>query len=131
MGDSAQTQSGRGFRRKRRMAEKVVQTEGLTKFYGKHLGLADLDLEVYQGEVFGYLGLNGAGKSTTIRMLMDFIRPTRGRAWLFGLDTRRDSREIRRHVGYLPGELDLYDNLTGQEMLRYASNLRGGVDWAF
>lgn len=113
------------------MTENVVLAEGLTKFYGKHRGLVDLDLEVFQGEVFGYLGPNGAGKTTTIRMLLDFTRPTRGRASLFGLDARRESRETRRHVGYLPGELELYDILTGEEFLRYASNLRGGVEWAF
>ncbi len=112
------------------MGEDVIHAENLTKFYGKQRGIIDLSLEVSRGEVFGYLGPNGAGKTTTIRTLMDFIRPTRGRASIFGLDTRRRSREIRRHIGYLPGEMALYENMTGGDLLRYLGNLRGGVDWA-
>ena len=113
------------------MTDKIIRAEGLTKFYGKHRGVVDLTLEIQQGEVFGYLGPNGAGKTTTIRMLLDFIRPSRGGASVFGLDTRRHSREIRRSVGYLPGELALYENMTGGELLRYTGNLRGGVDQSF
>ena len=83
------------------------------------------------GEIFGYLGPNGAGKSTTIRMLLDHIRPTRGTGTVFGLDIRRDSVEIRRNIGYLPGEFALYDHMTGRAMLQYFANLRGGVDWQY
>ncbi|MBI2874795.1 MAG: ABC transporter ATP-binding protein [Firmicutes bacterium] len=113
------------------LGEAVIRTHKLTKWYGKHRGVIELDLEVRQGEVLGYLGPNGAGKTTTIRLLLDFLRPTAGRAEVFGLDPRRDSIEIRRRTGYLPGELALYGNLTGQEFLRYAARLRGGVDWDF
>ena len=83
----------------------VIQTKKLTKFYGRHRGLIDLDLEVQPGEVFGYLGPNGAGKTTTIRLLLDFIHPTQGRAEIFGMNARTESLEIRRRVGYLSGEL--------------------------
>jgi ABC-2 type transport system ATP-binding protein len=113
------------------MGEAVILTEGLTKFYGKQRGVIELDMEVQQGEVFGYLGPNGAGKTTTIRTLLDFIRPTHGRATVFGQDTRRHGREFRRRIGYLAGELALYNNLTGSEMVRHAGYLHGSLDWAF
>ena len=113
------------------MASSVIHTEGLTKFYGKHQGLVDLDLEVSAGHVVGYLGPNGSGKTTTIRLLLDFIRPTRGRAEIFGMDTRAHSVDIRRRIGYLPGELETYDNLTAREMLIHFAHLRGRVDWRY
>lgn len=111
------------------MNDCVIRTEDLTKFYGRHRGVIGVNLEIRRGEVFGYLGPNGAGKTTTIRMLLDFIRPTRGRASILGLDTHRGSLAIRRRLGYLPGELELYENMTGAEMLRYLGHLRGGVVW--
>ena len=92
--------------------------------------LVGLDLRVEQGEVFGFLGPNGAGKSTTIRLLLDLIRPTSGRAWLLGLDSRHDGVEMRRRVGYLPGDLRLYDRLTGGEQLDSLARLRGIRDRA-
>jgi len=113
------------------MNKAIILTKGLTKFYGKQRGVIDLDIEVREGEVFGYLGPNGAGKTTTIRLLLDFIRPTRGQATIFGLDVSQHSLEIRGRIGYLPGELRLYDNLTGAEQLRYSGHLHGGVEWKF
>ncbi|MDI6874092.1 ABC transporter ATP-binding protein [Candidatus Solincola sp.] len=110
------------------MADTVILTEGLTKYYGRARGVRDLNLEVRRGEVFGYLGPNGAGKTTTIRLLLDLIRPSAGRAEVLGMDVRSRSVEIRRRVGYLPGEPVLYENLTGEEFLRFLGNLRGGVD---
>jgi ABC-2 type transport system ATP-binding protein len=110
------------------MAAPAIQAEGLTKSYGSSRGVVDLTFEVERGEVFGYLGPNGAGKTTTIRLLLDLIRPTRGRAVVLGLDARRDSVEVRRHVGYVPGELALYPRLTGREHLSFYASLRGGVD---
>lgn len=104
--------------------ETVIETRGLTKYYGPTLGIADLDIEINSGEVFGFLGPNGAGKSTTIRLLLDFIRPTRGTATVLGRDVRSDSVEIRRRVGYLPGELAMYDKMTAREMVRYFAALR-------
>ena len=109
----------------------AIVTQGLTKHYGEVKALVDLTITVERGEVFGFLGPNGAGKTTTIRTLLDEIRPTAGQAWILGLDCRRDSVEIRNHLGYLPGDLALYPNMTGHDMLRYFANLRGGVDWSY
>ncbi len=111
--------------------ESVIRAEKITKLFGEVEAVVDVDLEVVPGEIFGYLGPNGSGKSTTIRMLLDHIRPTRGTGTIFGLDIRRHSREIRRNIGYLPGEFTLYDNMNGREMLRYFANLQGGVDWKY
>jgi ABC-2 type transport system ATP-binding protein len=108
------------------MAE-VIRTEGLTKSYGSRRGVVELTFSVTPGEVFGYLGPNGAGKTTTIRTLLDLIRPTAGRAFVFGLDSHRDAVRIRARVGYLPGELALYEHMTGAEYLTYLASLRGGV----
>lgn len=110
------------------MPDAVVRTIALAKSYGRHVGIAGVDLAVSGGEVFGYLGPNGAGKSTTIRLLLDLIRPTSGRAEVFGLDSRRDSLAIRRRIGYVPGELHLYDSLSGWELVRLFGGLRGGLD---
>ena len=106
----------------------VIQTDNLTKDYGVHRALSGVALEVREGEVFGYLGPNGAGKSTTIRILMDFIRATEGNASVFGLDSRAHSQDIRRRTAYLPGDVSLYDRMTGRELLKYFANLSGGVD---
>lgn len=106
----------------------VIRTERLTKFYGKIRGVEDLDLEIRTGETFGFIGPNGAGKSTTIRVLLDFIRPTAGRAEVFGLAATEHSVEIHRRVGYLPGELAMYDRMTGEELLRYFGALRDVTD---
>jgi ABC-2 type transport system ATP-binding protein len=109
----------------------VIQIEKLTKTYGSHRGIVDIDLEVQEGEAFGFLGPNGAGKTTTIRTLLDHIRPTSGRARIFGIETTVDPVAIHRRLGYLPGEFSLYDKLTGGQTLDYFANLRGGVDRAY
>jgi ABC-2 type transport system ATP-binding protein len=106
----------------------VIHTEQLTKSYGPHRGITELDLDVQEGEIFGFLGPNGAGKTTTMRVLLDLIRPTSGRAEVFGIDTTADPVAIHRRVGYLPGEFDLYDRLTGAQTIEYFANLRGGLD---
>ena len=106
----------------------VIQIERLTKTYGAHRGITELDLDVAEGEIFGFLGPNGAGKTTTMRVLLDLIRPTRGRAMVFGIETTADPVAIHKRVGYLPGEFDLYDRLTGAQTITYFGNLRGGVD---
>ncbi len=113
------------------VSSKVISTTGLTKYYGKSRGIIGLDIEVEAGEVFGFLGPNGAGKTTTIRLLLDLIRPTSGSASLFGLDSRRESVEVRRRCGYLPGELALYEKMNGADILRFFANLRGGVRWSY
>ena len=110
--------------------ETVIRLDGLTKYYGKHLGVAGLDLEVRSGEVFGYLGPNGAGKTTTIRMLLDLIRPTRGNATVLGLDAQADSLALRRSIGYIPSDPSLYGNLSGHDFLTYLASIRGGVRWS-
>lgn len=109
------------------MAE-AIRTEQLTKSYGKERGVVDLDLLVEQGEVFGYLGPNGAGKTTTIRTLLDLIRPTTGRCWIFGLDCQEQTIEVHQRVGYVPGELALYPRLTGEQTIRHFAALRGGIE---
>jgi ABC-2 type transport system ATP-binding protein len=109
----------------------VIQTDKLTKQYGVHRGIVDVDLMVEQGEVFGFLGPNGAGKTTAIRTLLDLIRPTSGKAFVFGIESTVDPVAIHRRIGYLPGEFALYDRLTGRQTLTYFANLRGGVDEAY
>ena len=106
----------------------AIETEGLTKDYGQHRGLFGLNLEVIQGEAFGYIGPNGAGKTTTVRLLMDLLRPDSGRASIFGMDTQRDGVSIRALTGYLPGEAPDYPNQTGERILDLLAHLRGGVD---
>jgi len=103
----------------------VVKAEALTKLYGASRGVLDLDFAVEAGEVFGFLGPNGAGKTTTIRLMLDLIRPSRGRLSVFGLDSTRNSVEIRRRLGYLPGDLRVYERLTARELLRFFAHLRG------
>ncbi|GES25112.1 ABC transporter [Acrocarpospora pleiomorpha] len=103
----------------------VVEAEGLTKFYGQRRGLEDLDLSIQPGEVFGYLGPNGSGKTTTIRLLLDVIRPTRGRATVLGLDP--GDAKVRARIGYLPGELALAGRERAGQYLRFLADARGGV----
>src|SRR3954453_15789481 len=97
----------------------VIQTEKLTKYYGKHRGIIDVDLEIQEGELFGFLGPNGAGKKTMIRTLLNHIRPTSCWSTVFGIDTTQDPVAIHRRLGYLPGEFTLYDKLTGGQTLAY------------
>jgi ABC-2 type transport system ATP-binding protein len=104
----------------------VIETFGLSKRYGPVQALNDLNLAVRPGDIFGFLGPNGAGKTTTIRLLLDLIRPTRGHARVLGLDTRSQSLEMRRRVGYMAGEVALYEQMTGGELLSLLSDLRGG-----
>jgi ABC-2 type transport system ATP-binding protein len=105
----------------------AIRTQRLTKTYGPVHALDGLDLEVRVGEVYGFLGPNGSGKTTTIRLLLDLIRPTGGSATVLGLDPRRDGLALRRRVGYLGGEFVVEGRQTSAELLRYLGNLRGGV----
>jgi ABC-2 type transport system ATP-binding protein len=109
----------------------VITLEKLTKSYGSSRGIIDVDLEVELGEIFGFLGPNGAGKTTTIRTMLDLIRPSSGKAFVFGIESTTDPVAIHRRVGYIPGEFALYDRLTGKQTLEYFANLRGGVDPAY
>lgn len=112
--------------------ENVIHTENLTKIYaGSARALDSLSLDVQQGEIFGYLGPNGAGKTTTIRLLLDLIRPTEGRATVLGMDARRDSIAIRQRTGYLPGELNLWDKQTARQIIHFVGSARGGYDESY
>lgn len=104
---------------------RAIETAGLTKYYGDTPGIVDLDLQVKVGEVFGFIGPNGAGKTTTIRLLLNLLRASAGTGSILGLDIARQSLEIRRRIGYLPGDLALYSSMTGREFLLYFSRLRG------
>ena len=97
---------------------------GLTKRYGSLTALHDLNLDVVQGEVLGFLGLNGAGKTTAIRLLLDLLRPTSGKAFIFGHGCWLDGLAARARVGYLPGELGIYPDLTGLEVLDFLAGLK-------
>jgi ABC-2 type transport system ATP-binding protein len=101
----------------------AIETRALTKYYGQVVGLEDLSLEVAQGEVFGFLGANGAGKTTTIRMLLDLVRPTSGTASVLGFNCEHQGLEARRRIGYLPGEMPIYPELTGARYLSFLSSL--------
>ena len=103
----------------------ALETRQLTRYYGRVRGIENVDLNVEPGEIFGLLGPNGAGKTTTIRLLLDFIRPTSGSARLLGLDSRRDSKQIRSRVGYLQGDFASYSDLTPRQLARYFGRLRG------
>ena len=104
----------------------VIKTLGLTKYYDKTRGIEDLNLEIAQGEIFGFLGPNGAGKTTTIRLLLNLIRPTRGNAQVFGLDARQNYLEIHQRLGYVPGDVVLYDGMTGSEFLSLMGSFHKG-----
>jgi ABC-2 type transport system ATP-binding protein len=108
----------------------VVATDRLTKWYGRTRGIVDVSFTVEPGEVFGFLGPNGAGKTTTIRTLLDFIRPSSGTARIFDLDANRDASAIHARVGFVPGDVALYEKMTGAELFTYLGNLRGGADLA-
>ena len=106
----------------------AIHTDTLTKDYGAGRGIFDLDLDVTEGEVFGYLGPNGAGKTTTIKLLMGLSHATRGTATIFGLDTDRDAVAVKKRVGYVPGELPQFGGWRGAEIVAYIAGLRGDLD---
>jgi ABC-2 type transport system ATP-binding protein len=109
----------------------IIEVEKLTKTYGTKRGIADVSFQVEEGQVFGFLGPNGAGKTTTIRTLMALLRADSGSARIAGLDSWEKSLEIKRLVGYMPGEPALDPNLTGGQILEYFAHLRGGVDQSY
>lgn len=110
----------------------VIDTNNLTKIYQSRssstLALDKLTLGVQQGEIFGYLGPNGAGKTTTIRLLLDLIRPTDGQAHIFGKDVREQSVPLHHRIGFLPGELNLWKNRTGKQVVYYMASVRGEAE---
>ncbi len=109
----------------------IIEVEHLTKSYGSKRGIIDLSFQVQEGEVFGFLGPNGAGKTTTIRTLMALLKADSGTAHIAGLDVWQQSVDVKRLVGYLPGELSLDPNLTGGQIFEYFGHLRGGIDQTY
>src|SRR5437879_2446958 len=109
----------------------MIDVEALTKSYGSKRGITDVSFQVEEGDVFGFLGPNGAGKTTTIRLLMALLHPDAGSARIAGLDCWKQSVDIKRLTGYMPGEPALDPNLTGGQILEYFAHLRGGVDQAY
>ena len=110
------------------VASPAVETIALRKSYGSHPALEGIDLTVRRGEVFGLIGPNGAGKTTVMRILLDLIRASSGSARVLGFDSRRDTVEVRRRIGYLPGQLALYEDLNAAQHLRLLASLRGRRD---
>lgn len=100
----------------------IIETKKLTKYYGKSMGIVDVDLTVEQGEIFGFIGPNGAGKSTTIRTLLGLIHPTSGSAKIFGKDVTKFGPEINEQIGYLPSEVFYYDDMKVIDLLRYSGS---------
>src|SRR5205809_478731 len=112
----------------REMAAAAIRTSRLTKDYGRGRGLFDLDLQIPEQEVFGYLGPNGSGKTTTIRLLMGMIRATAGTAHIFGLDSTPGAAAVKRRVGSLPGHVPQFGRRRGAEGVAYLGGMRGGVE---
>ncbi len=109
----------------------VIEAKGLTKYYVRHglkskqtMGIENVDFSIKKGEIFGFLGPNGAGKTTTMRILLDLLRPTRGSATVLGMDARADSMEIHRRVGFIPGEINFYNNMTPRALFAYYEQLK-------
>jgi ABC-2 type transport system ATP-binding protein len=110
----------------------AIQVQGLTKSYGNVLALRGIDLQVRHREIFGFLGPNGAGKTTTIRCMLDMIRPDGGKALLLGMDPQIEPVAVQTCTGYLPGEMQYYDNLTSERQLRFFNDMRGGrAEWDY
>jgi ABC-2 type transport system ATP-binding protein len=113
-------------------SENAIEVNGLTKSYGKVRALRGIDLQVRRGEIFGFLGPNGAGKTTTIRCMLDMIRPDGGKVLLMGLDPQVDPVAVQARTGYLPGEMQYYENLTSKRQLRFFNDMRGGcAEWNY
>ena len=103
----------------------VLQTHDLTKYYGRVRGVEAVNFSIREGEVFGFIGPNGAGKSTLIRLLLSLIYPTSGSATIFGHDVVREAKAVNRYIGYLPSEVNYYDQMTARELLEYSTAFYG------
>lgn len=106
----------------------IIETKNLTKYYGKIRGVENLSFSIEKGEIFGFLGPNGAGKTTTIRTLLGFLKPTRGKAFIFGKNVEKEIVKIKEKTGYIPGELALYGDLTAKDLLKYFGKFRRNFD---
>ena len=109
----------------------VIHTEGLSKKYGSLMALSPLNIDLKKGEILGYLGPNGAGKTITIRLLLGLIKPTAGRAEIFGLDSQKDLVAVHKRTAYVPGETALWPSLTGMETIQLLGNLHGSYDASY
>jgi ABC-2 type transport system ATP-binding protein len=109
----------------------IIQTNKLTKSYGRSRGILDVTFDIQEGEVFGFLGPNGAGKTTTMRILMGLLHAGSGRAIIGGLDCWKQSTQVKSLVGYLPGEFVFDPGLRGAQIIEYLGHLRGGLDQAY
>lgn len=107
---------------------KAIEFNKLTKFYGDSVGVKNISFEVEKGEVFGFIGPNGAGKSTAIRTLLGLLKPTSGSAKVFGLDSEKEGKELRQRIGYLPSEVNYYEEMTSRELLTYSAGFYPNVD---
>ena len=105
----------------------VVKTVNVTKTFGRFTALNGVDIEVNEGEVFGFIGPNGAGKSTTIRILLGILKASEGEVKIFGMDAWRDAVEIHKRIAYVPGDVNLWPNLTGGEVIDLFVKLRGVI----
>ena len=115
-----------------KLQESALICKGLTKSYGKVQALRGVDLQVQRGEIYGFLGPNGAGKTTTIRCLLDMIRPNGGEVLVLGLNPQASPIAVQQRCGYLPGEMELFENLTVEQQLKFLSDMRGRkVDWEY
>lgn len=103
---------------------KVIETKNLTKYYGKSRGILDLNLEVEEGDIFGFIGPNGAGKSTTIRTLLGLISASSGEGTVFGMDIHTETKNILKRVGYMPGEANFYQSMRVRDMIKLSADLR-------
>lgn len=110
------------------MGEVILETKGLTKYYGKSKGIEGVNLEIKKGEVFGFIGSNGSGKSTFIRTILGLILPTDGTAQLFGVDALKKGSEVREKIGYVPSEINYYSGMNAEELLRYSASFYKNVD---
>jgi ABC-2 type transport system ATP-binding protein len=106
----------------------VIETQGLSKFYGEQAAVNNLNLKIFEGEIFGFLGPNGAGKTTTLLMLLGLSEPSSGKAWVCGFDPTREPIKVKRLVGYLPENVGFYDDMNAEENLRFISRLNGIPD---
>ncbi|WP_041140073.1 ABC transporter ATP-binding protein [Beduini massiliensis] len=113
------------------MADIIIKTEGLTKDYGQGRGIFDIDIEVHKGEVFGFVGTNGSGKTTTIRNMMGFIKPNRGTSIINNLDSWKQSADIMKNVSYVPGEIAFPALKTGTEFLKTQAGYLGVTDFRY
>jgi ABC-2 type transport system ATP-binding protein len=106
----------------------IIEIKNLTKYYGKIKGIENVSFSIEKGEIFGFLGPNGAGKTTTIRTLLGFLKPTKGKAFIFGKNVEEDIVKIKEKTGYIPGELALYGDMTAKDLLKYFGKLRRNFD---